>query len=99
MGGNARTAIICTITPASGHIEESLSTLKFASRAKAIQNKPEINEIVSDEALIKKYRREIGELKRQLQEMANERKARLSADIEKVPDVLNESLIRRRLMF
>jgi hypothetical protein len=44
LGGNARTAIICNVTPASGHIEETNSTLKFASRAKAVKNKPEMNE-------------------------------------------------------
>ncbi|RUS29388.1 hypothetical protein BC938DRAFT_480720 [Jimgerdemannia flammicorona] len=47
LGGNARTAIIGTITPASGHCEETTSTLKFASRAKNIQNKPEVNEEIS----------------------------------------------------
>ncbi len=70
LGGNARTAIICTVTPASRFVEETTSTLKFASRAKVIQNKPEINEVVSEEeALIKKYRKEIGELKRQLNQV------------------------------
>ncbi|KAG4106123.1 P-loop containing nucleoside triphosphate hydrolase protein [Neocallimastix lanati (nom. inval.)] len=69
LGGNARTAIICTITPSSDYQEESHSTLKFAIRAKTIQNKPEVNEIVSDEALLKKYRKEINSLKKQLQEI------------------------------
>jgi len=69
LGGNARTAIICTITPSSDYQEETHSTLKFAIRAKTIQNKPEVNEIVSDEALLKKYRKEINSLKKQLQEI------------------------------
>ena len=45
LGGNARTAIICTITPASAHVDETISTLKFASRAKTITNRPEVNEV------------------------------------------------------
>ncbi|KAI9218571.1 kinesin motor domain-containing protein, partial [Blastocladiella britannica] len=39
LGGTSRTAIICTITPASSHIGESTSTLQFGSRAKVITNK------------------------------------------------------------
>ena len=46
LGGNSKTSIICTITPASKFVEESISTLKFASRAKTIQNKPELNEVI-----------------------------------------------------
>ena len=45
LGGNSKTAIICTMTPAIGYMDESLSTLKFASRAKTITNKPEMNEV------------------------------------------------------
>jgi len=45
LGGNARTAIICTITPSGDYQEETHSTLKFAIRAKTIQNKPEVNEV------------------------------------------------------
>ncbi|EDV22383.1 uncharacterized protein TRIADDRAFT_3836, partial [Trichoplax adhaerens] len=47
LGGNALTAIICTVTPVS--LDETSSTLKFASRAKKIKNKPEVNEVVDDE--------------------------------------------------
>ncbi|KAI9142686.1 P-loop containing nucleoside triphosphate hydrolase protein [Paraphysoderma sedebokerense] len=45
LGGNARTAIICTITPASNHLDDTLSTLKFASRAKTVKNKPTVFEV------------------------------------------------------
>ena len=38
-----QTAIICTVTPAA--VEETHSTLRFASRAKTIKNKPQINEV------------------------------------------------------
>ncbi|KAJ3395558.1 hypothetical protein HDU92_005534 [Lobulomyces angularis] len=69
LGGNANTAIICNITPAASFVEETLSTLKFASRAKTIRNKPEINEVLSDEALLRKYKNEIQELKNQLKKV------------------------------
>jgi len=45
LGGNSRTAVICTITPAAAFREESISTLKFANRAKQIKNKPIVNEV------------------------------------------------------
>ncbi|KAJ7371492.1 hypothetical protein OS493_025393 [Desmophyllum pertusum] len=64
LGGNAKTSMICTITPAA--IEESNSTLKFASRAKTIKNCPEVNEVLDDGTLLKRYRKEIRELKKQL---------------------------------
>ncbi|KAK3601554.1 hypothetical protein CHS0354_027696 [Potamilus streckersoni] len=69
LGGNSKTAILCTITPAS--IEESHSTLKFASRAKTIRNKPHLNEVLSDAAMLKKYQREITRLQNQISEMGN----------------------------
>eukprot|EP00158_Paraphelidium_tribonemae_P009060 Partr_v1_DN28758_c1_g2_i3_m63324 putative Kinesin family len=69
LGGNARTAIVCTITPSSAFSEETLSTLKFASRAKTIRNTPEINEIVSEEVMLKRYRKEINNLKKQLEQL------------------------------
>ncbi|KAJ1968922.1 hypothetical protein IWQ62_000947 [Dispira parvispora] len=68
LGGNAKTAIICTITPAGSHVEETLSTLKFANRAKNVCNKPQINEELSGEALLRVYNEEISMLKKKLDE-------------------------------
>ena len=45
LGGNTRTAIICTITLADMHHEETMSTLAFASRAKRISNQVTVNEV------------------------------------------------------
>ncbi|KAJ3234908.1 hypothetical protein HDU81_001051 [Chytriomyces hyalinus] len=69
LGGNARTLIIATVTPSSGFVDETISTLQFASRAKSIRNKPIVNEIVPDDILIKKYREEIVLLKTQLNQI------------------------------
>ena len=44
IGGNARTLMIATMSPASYNYEESLSSLRYANRAKNIKNKPKINE-------------------------------------------------------
>jgi centromeric protein E len=68
LGGNARSAIVCTITPAVCHVEETLSTLKFANRAKRIRNQPMVNEVLDDKAMLRRCQREIEELRRRLEE-------------------------------
>ncbi|CAJ1077519.1 centromere-associated protein E isoform X5 [Xyrichtys novacula] len=69
LGGNAKTVIICTITPVA--LEETLSTLQFASTAKKMKNDPHVTEVSDDGALLKRYRNEIVDLKRRLQEVSS----------------------------
>ncbi|NXD81999.1 CENPE protein, partial [Halcyon senegalensis] len=69
LGGNAKTVIICTITPVS--FDETLSTLQFASTAKRMKNTPKVNEVLDDDALLKRYRKEILDLKKQLEEVSS----------------------------
>ncbi len=44
LGGNSLTAIICTVSPAAINFYQTLSTLRFATRAKTVRNRPEKNE-------------------------------------------------------
>jgi len=44
LGGNSKTTMICAISPADTNFEESLSTLRYADRAKKIVNKAVVNE-------------------------------------------------------
>ena len=44
LGGNSNTLMVATVSPASYNFDETLSTLRYANRAKNIQNKPKINE-------------------------------------------------------
>ncbi|KAF5461953.1 hypothetical protein F2P56_018011 [Juglans regia] len=67
LGGNAKTSIICTIAPEEVHIEETKGTLQFASRAKRITNCVQVNEILTDAALLKRQKLEIEELRKKLQ--------------------------------
>ncbi|KAL6095557.1 cenpe [Pungitius sinensis] len=69
LGGNAKTVIICTITPAA--LDETLSTLQFASTAKKMKNDPHVTEVSDDGALLKRYRNEIVDLKRRLHEVSS----------------------------
>lgn len=53
LGGRTKTSIIATISPAACNVEETLSTLDYACRAKNITNRPEINQKLTKKALIK----------------------------------------------
>ncbi|CAH9065472.1 unnamed protein product [Cuscuta epithymum] len=67
LGGNAKTSIICTVAPEEVHIEETKGTLQFASRAKRITNCVQVNEILTDAALLKRQKLEIEELRQKLE--------------------------------
>ncbi|KAG1674732.1 hypothetical protein FOA52_013567 [Chlamydomonas sp. UWO 241] len=67
LGGNCRTTMICTIAPAMDAFQESLSTLKFANRAKNIKNEAHVNEDLDQRTLLRKYERELRRLKAELQ--------------------------------
>lgn len=43
LGGNSKTSLIITCSPAKYNLEETLSTLRFGSRAKRVRNKPKVN--------------------------------------------------------
>ncbi|XP_021163866.2 kinesin-like protein KIF17 isoform X2 [Fundulus heteroclitus] len=62
LGGNTRTLMIACLSPADNNYEESLSTLRYANRAKSIQNRPRINEDPKD-ALLREYQEEIKKLR------------------------------------
>lgn len=66
LGGNARTVMVANIGPASYNFEETITTLRYANRAKNIKNKPKINEDPKD-ALLREFQEEIGRLKRELE--------------------------------
>ncbi|XP_013986766.2 kinesin-like protein KIF16B isoform X15 [Salmo salar] len=62
LGGNSKTIMIATISPADVNYGETLSTLRYANRAKNIINKPTINEDCNVK-LIRELRAEIARLK------------------------------------
>ncbi|EGF80786.1 hypothetical protein BATDEDRAFT_11069 [Batrachochytrium dendrobatidis JAM81] len=66
LGGNAKTLMIATLSPASYNFEETLSTLRYANRAKSIKNKPVVNEDPKD-TMLREYQEEIENLRRALE--------------------------------
>lgn len=73
MGGNAKTIMLATISSSFYNYDETVSTLKYASRAKYITNVPIINRDPKD-ALILEYENEIKRLRGLLNEIQNEEK-------------------------
>ena len=67
LGGRTKTCIIATVSQDRANIEETLSTLDYALRAKSIKNRPELNTRMTRSALIKEYVFEIERLKGDLQ--------------------------------
>ncbi|KAF5201803.1 Kinesin-like protein kin-5c [Thalictrum thalictroides] len=63
LGGRTKTCIIATVSPAVHCLEETLSTLDYAHRAKNIRNKPEVNQKMMKSTLIKDLYGEIDRLK------------------------------------
>ncbi|KAG4114680.1 hypothetical protein ERO13_D12G060800v2 [Gossypium hirsutum] len=66
LGGNARTAIICTMSPARSHVEQSRNTLLFASCAKEVTTNAQVNVVMLDKALVKQLQRELARLENEL---------------------------------
>ncbi|CAH9120333.1 unnamed protein product [Cuscuta europaea] len=69
LGGNARTAIICTMSPAHSHVEQSRNTLLFATCAKQVATKAQVNVVMSDKALVRQLQKELARLENELRAM------------------------------
>lgn len=101
LGGRTKTSIIATVSPANMNIEETLSTLDYAHRAKNITNRPEINQKLSKKALLKEYTEEIERLRRDLlatrerngvylaQENYNEMQSKIEFQTKEIEEKIN----------
>ncbi|BFZ12122.1 hypothetical protein BsWGS_15161 [Bradybaena similaris] len=100
LGGNAKTVMIATISPADVNYGETLSTLRYANRAKNIINRPTVNEDPNVK-LIRELREEIARLRSMLegnvdtsprmQEKLHENEARVKVLTEEWAEKWNES--------
>jgi chromosome segregation ATPase len=69
LGGNAYTYMIACVTPAEFHLSETLNTISYAQRARAIQSKPRIQQIADDgdkQAVIDRLKAEVAFLRQQI---------------------------------
>ena len=68
LGGNCKTTMMAMISPAFEAMQETISTLKFANRAKNIKNEAKVNEDLDQKSLLRKYEKELRELRAALEE-------------------------------
>ena len=66
IGGNCYTILIANVWPEQHHLEETMSTLRFATRMKQVENVPIVNETADQALLIKRYQKEVRDLKQEL---------------------------------
>lgn len=85
LGGNCITTMMAMVSPSNDSFGESLSTVKFANRAKNIRNAPKINEDVDQKTLIRKYEVELARLRHEL-----DAKNRSMFDMQRVMELEDE---------
>lgn len=90
LGGNSKTLLIACISPEKSNLDETLNTLRFASRTKRIKNKAKINEDPKD-ALLRKYKEQIEELRLKLKERQSKFRGRPNVSEEEAIESLVES--------
>jgi kinesin family protein 11 len=95
LGGQTKTCIIATVSPAKSNLEETISTLDYAFRAKNIRNKPQVNQMVSKKTLLKEFTYEIEKLKGEL--IATRQKNGVYLTSESYEELTTESESRRIL--
>lgn len=69
LGGTAITYMVACVTPAEFHLSETLNTVQYAQRARAIQSKPRIQQITDEsdkQAVIERLKAEIAFLRQQI---------------------------------
>lgn len=84
LGGNCKTTMMAMISPALEAMVESLSTLKFANRAKNIRNEARVNEDLDQKSLLRKYERELKRLRAELEVLANTIRTALSIVLARI---------------
>jgi kinesin family protein 11 len=91
LGGRTKTCIIATISPAKSNLEETISTLDYAFRAKNIRNKPQLNALTNKKTLLRDFTIEIERLKAELIATRQRNGVYLSNDMYEELTVQNES--------
>ncbi|XP_037061654.1 kinesin-like protein KIF13A isoform X2 [Peromyscus leucopus] len=89
LGGNSQTSMIATISPAADNYEETLSTLRYADRAKRIVNHAVVNEDPNAK-VIRELREEVEKLKEQLSQAEAMKAPELKEKLEESEKLIKE---------
>lgn len=72
LGGNCKTTMMAMVSPSYMCFSETLSSLKFANRAKNVKNNAKINEDLDQRALLRRYESELKTLRKALEEKSKD---------------------------
>ncbi|XP_062275832.1 kinesin-like protein KIF13B isoform X2 [Scomber scombrus] len=92
LGGNSRTAMVATVSPAADNFEETLSTLRYADRAKSIVNHAVVNED-PNARIIRELREEVEKLRVQLTQAESLKAPELKDRLEESEKLIQEMTI------
>uniref|UniRef100_A0A665WE68 Kinesin family member 13Bb n=1 Tax=Echeneis naucrates TaxID=173247 RepID=A0A665WE68_ECHNA len=92
LGGNSRTAMVATISPAADNYDETLSTLRYADRAKSIVNHAVVNED-PNARIIRELREEVEKLREQLTEAELMKAPELKERLEESEKLIQEMTV------
>ncbi|XP_068610131.1 kinesin-like protein KIF13B [Brachionichthys hirsutus] len=92
LGGNSRTAMVATISPAADNYDETLSTLRYADRAKSIVNHAIVNED-PNARIIRELREEVEKLREQLTEAESMKAPELKERLEESEKLIQEMTV------
>uniref|UniRef100_H3C923 Kinesin family member 13Bb n=1 Tax=Tetraodon nigroviridis TaxID=99883 RepID=H3C923_TETNG len=92
LGGNSRTAMVATISPAADNYDETLSTLRYADRAKSIVNHAVVNED-PNARIIRELREEVEKLREQLTEAESMKAPELKEQLEESEKLIKEMTV------
>ncbi|XP_039872765.1 kinesin-like protein KIF13B isoform X6 [Simochromis diagramma] len=92
LGGNSRTAMVATISPAADNYDETLSTLRYADRAKNIVNHAVVNED-PNARIIRELREEVEKLKEQLTEAESMKAPELKERLEESEKLIQDMTV------
>ncbi|CAR22270.1 kinesin motor protein CIN8 [Lachancea thermotolerans CBS 6340] len=88
LGGNTKTALIATISPAKINSEETSSTLEYATKAKNIKNKPQVGSFIMKDVLVKNVTAELVKIRSDL--LATKSKDGIYMSQENYKELTNE---------
>ncbi|XP_056299565.1 kinesin-like protein KIF13A isoform X5 [Pseudoliparis swirei] len=92
LGGNSKTAMIATVSPSADNYEETLSTLRYADRAKRIVNHAVVNED-PNARIIRELREEVVKLKVQLSQAESLKAPDLKEKLQESEKLIQEMTV------
>ncbi|KAM8870194.1 kinesin-like protein KIF13A isoform 2-T2 [Spinachia spinachia] len=92
LGGNSKTAMIATVSPSADNYEETLSTLRYADRAKRIVNHAVVNED-PNARIIRELREEVEKLKVQLSQAESLKAPELKEKLHESEKLIQEMTV------